>query len=66
MIKFVLIMFFHVGPMGSGDSNATSVVHGFELKSECEAAGNAAVSMTRGTVKEASFVCVQQTVGGQQ
>ena len=61
MSTFILILFFHVGAMGDGNSNATAVVSGFELESECRDAGKASAGMVAGTVKEMRFVCVKQT-----
>lgn len=59
---WVLILFFHVGPIGSGNSNAATTVPGFISVQECQAAGDQAKKLTDGTVKATSFVCVQQTV----
>ena len=64
MITFVLIVFFHVGSMGDGNSNATAVVPGFINIAECQDAGRQATGLTNGTVKEGKFVCVKQTLNG--
>lgn len=56
---FVLILFFHVGPMGDGNSNATTTQEFFG-KATCEAAGKAAKELVRGTLKSAEYVCVQK------
>lgn len=61
---WVLIVFFHVGAMGNGNSNTTAVVDGFIFEQECKVAGNQAVGLTNGTVKEGNFVCVKQTKNG--
>ena len=54
---FVLILFAHVGALGDGNSNALTVAD-FTSRANCEAAGRAAVSMAKGTVKKIEFVCV--------
>lgn len=64
MITFTLILFFHVGPMGDGNSNATAVVNNFVSEQECMDAGNKAQKLVTGSVKELRFVCVKQTVKG--
>lgn len=56
---YVLILFAHVGIMGSGNSNALTTAE-FSSKETCEAAGNAAVKMADGTVKNISFVCMKK------
>jgi len=61
MQTFILLVFFHVGQFGDGNSNATMVVPGFTTKAECNVAGTEATSMVRNTVKEARFVCVMQS-----
>lgn len=61
MITFILVVFFHVGPMGDGNSNATTNIAGFKTVAECQAAGVEVSSMTKGTVKKTEFVCVKQT-----
>ena len=58
-MMYALILFAHVGMMGQGNSNALTVVNGFTTKQSCMSAGNEASSLTSGTVKEVSFVCVE-------
>lgn len=58
---WILIIFVHVGAMGSGNSNALTNVPGFKSQAECVAAGNAAKALTDGTVKDLRFVCVRQS-----
>lgn len=65
MSTWALILFFHVGILGNTDSNATSVVHGFQTEQLCESAGDKASRLTRGTKKDTRFVCVQ-TAGMQE
>jgi hypothetical protein len=60
MSTWILLVMIHVGPMGSGNSNAITSVPGFVKKDDCIAAGKAALSLTEGTVKETRFVCVEQ------
>lgn len=53
---YVLILFAHVGAMGSGNSNALTTVE-FSSEKSCIAAGQSARKMAAGTVKEITFVC---------
>jgi hypothetical protein len=62
MVTFVLILFFHVGAMGNGNSNAVDSVPGFKSSEECLAAGAQAKKLVSGTVKELNFACVKQTI----
>jgi len=61
MTTWIMILFFHVGIMGSGNSNAVTSVPNFKTQQECQVAGNAAKKLVSGTVKEVSFVCVEQS-----
>lgn len=56
---YILILFAHVGPMGSGNSNALSM-HEFSSQSACEAAGVAAKRLSDGSTKKIEFVCVKK------
>lgn len=56
---WILILFAHVGLMGKGDSNAITTAQ-FQSQQTCEAAGQAAKSLTSGTVKEILYKCVKQ------
>lgn len=56
---YVLILFAHVGIMGSGNSNALTTAE-FSSKETCEAAGDAVVKMAGGTVKNITFVCMKK------
>lgn len=58
-MKWALIIFFHVGPMGDGNSNATSVVHGFTTAQLCEQAAVKVKPLVRGTMKNVETVCVR-------
>lgn len=58
-MNWILIVMMHVGMMGDGNSNALTSVAGFESQAACVKAGNAAVAMASGTVKEIKFVCAQ-------
>lgn len=51
-LTWILILFAHVGPMGSGNSNAISSVSGFKTIESCEDAGRKAASMASGSVKK--------------
>ncbi len=53
---YILILMMHVGPMGSGNSNALTTAE-FSGKANCIAAGKAAENLAKGTVKEIRFVC---------
>ena len=61
MVTFTLILFFYVGTMGSGNSNATTTVPNFVSEQECMDAGNKSKKLVDGTVKELRYVCVKQT-----
>ncbi len=58
---FVLILFFHVGPVGEGNSNAVASVPNFATEQECVTAGNQSKKLVAGTVKDVEFVCVKQS-----
>lgn len=60
-ITWVLILFAHVGPLGDGNSNALTAVHGFANQQECEIAGKAAQALGTATTKVIKYVCVKQT-----
>jgi hypothetical protein len=66
MKMFILILFFHVGPMGDGNSNTTTNIPGFESEAECIAAGRKAGEITKGTTKTLEFTCVTQTTSKKQ
>lgn len=59
MHAWALIIFFHVGPWGETDSNAGTVVHGFESQELCEAAARKLPQLVHNTKKEVRSVCVQ-------
>ena len=62
MIKtFILVLFFHVGPWGETDSNATTTIPNFLNEQECLEAGKKAASLVSGTKKEVEFICVAQS-----
>ena len=54
---FILILFAHVGPMGSENSNALSVAE-FTTEARCQAAGKATAKLASGSVKKIEFVCM--------
>lgn len=54
---FVLIIFAHVGAMGTGNSNALTTAE-FNSRQTCEAAGQAAVRLAQGTVKVIDYACM--------
>lgn len=56
---WILILFAHVGIMGSGNSNAITTAE-FGSQERCQIAGKAAVNLAGGTVKQISFACVQK------
>jgi hypothetical protein len=59
MTTWILILFAHVGPMGTGNSNALTVAE-FSSKARCEAAGQSAKQMAKGSVKSIEFTCVEK------
>jgi hypothetical protein len=62
MHTWILILFFHVGPFGEGNSNATTNITGFISQEECTEAGKEAKKLASGSVKTMDFVCVKQTL----
>lgn len=58
-MNWILILMMHVGPMGSGNSNALTSIGGFKTKAGCEKAGEAASEMASGTVKDIKFICAE-------
>jgi hypothetical protein len=56
---WILIIFFHVGVMGCGNSNAVTLSN-FKTQIQCNQAGEAAQKLVSGTVREVSYVCVRQ------
>ena len=59
MTTWILILWIHTGVMADTNSMALATVNGFQSKTACESAGAQAVAMTRGTVKDSKFICVQ-------
>lgn len=59
MVAWALIIFVHAGIASSSDSMSITNVGGFTSKEACESAGNAAKSITTGTVKNTRYVCVE-------
>lgn len=53
---YVLILMMHVGPLGNGNSNALTTAE-FSSLTNCNEAGQKAMSMAQGTVKEIKYVC---------
>ena len=58
-LVYVLILFAHVGTLGTGNSNALTVAD-FTSKERCEIAGKAAEKLAKGSVKSIEWVCVQK------
>lgn len=58
MATWALVVFFHVGALGSGDSNSTTVVHGFTSEALCESALPRVKKLAAG-VKSSKAVCVR-------
>ena len=56
---YILILFAHVGPMGSSDSNVLSMYE-FSSQSTCEAAGVAAKRLSQGSTKNIEFICMKK------
>lgn len=55
---YILIIFAHVGAMGDGNSNALATAP-FTTEAACKAAGEAAKSMAKGTVKSIDYRCAK-------
>lgn len=66
MSTFILILFFHVGAIGSGNSNAVTNITGFTTEEEFMSAGARAKKLVAGSVKELNYTCVAQSKGGSQ
>lgn len=60
-MEYILLLFFHVGTMGSGNSNATVAISHFKTEMECINAGNRSNQLVKGTAKELSFTCLSQS-----
>lgn len=58
MGAWLLILFAHVGMMGDGNSNSLTTAYA-ATQGYCEAAGQAAVTMAKGTTKQVSYRCVK-------
>ena len=56
---YVLILFAHVGVLGSGNSNALTTDE-FSSEATCKASGDAAKAMAGGTVKNITYVCMKK------
>jgi len=56
---WTLILFAHVGMMGSGNSNALTNVPGFQTQQLCIAGGNEAKRLSDSSVKVITYVCVK-------
>lgn len=52
-----LVLFFHVGPMGDGNSNAVTYIP-YETEAGCEQAGRLAGRLVSGTVKSLNYICL--------
>ena len=65
MKTFILVIAMFAGPWADGDSVALTSVPGFASKVECSTAGTASKVLARSTKKEVTFVCLEQTAGGQ-
>lgn len=55
---WVLILFFHVGPMGNGNSNSSLIVSGFSTEQKCVAAGEKSSKLVLGTSKNLNYTCI--------
>ena len=63
-MKWILILFAHVGPLGSGNSNAIATAD-FQTRALCEAAGKQAKKLAGGSTKVIEFTCVRKEGGGE-
>ena len=54
---YILILFAHVGVMGTTNSNALTVAE-FTTEARCQSAGQAARKLAQGTVKSIEFACM--------
>jgi len=52
-----LVLFFHVGPMGDGNSNAVTYIP-YATEAGCEQAGRLAGRLVSGTVKSLNYICL--------
>lgn len=59
MSAWILIVFAHVGALGSGNSNALTTAE-FTTEARCIAAGKAAKTLANGTVKSIDFICKEK------
>jgi hypothetical protein len=56
---WILILFAHVGPVGTGNSNALTTAV-YSSAESCAAAGNAAKKLAGGSTKKIEWVCTKQ------
>ena len=61
MSTWVLLVAMYAGAWSASDSTALTAIHGFINKEECIMAGRTSIDLARGTMKEVSFVCLEQT-----
>lgn len=57
---YALILFAHVGALGSGNSNALTTLDNFYTLEACQYAGAAAKKLAQSSVKSIEFVCVSK------
>jgi hypothetical protein len=57
MSEWILILFFHVGILATGNSNSVTTAV-FSSETRCKSGGEAAVRLVHGTVKAVNYVCV--------
>lgn len=60
MGTYILLLFFHSGPLGHDDSNSTTSIPGFINEQSCLVAGNKAAFLVEGTVKSVKYICLYQ------
>lgn len=56
-MTYIMIIFAHVGMMGSGNSNSVSVAN-FKTKESCETARPQVESLSSGSTKIVKTICV--------
>lgn len=60
MGTYILLLFFHVGPMGSTDSKTSTSIPNFKSEQDCIVAGELSKTLVQGTVKKVNYICLYQ------
>lgn len=59
-MSWTLVLYIYAGVLAQGDSVALTHIQGFKGQQQCEAAGQMAKPLVKGSAKELRFVCIRQ------